>query len=131
MSAHVLHFVPMDQAPNRIREHRMAAGLSQQSLADRIGTSKVTISELENGKMSFTQDYMRRIAHALDLLPPDLLPLSENPDGLTAEERRLIDKLRAATPDQRDQLHKVAEVIAPFRAAEEPGERLQPRGRAA
>ncbi|WP_310532534.1 helix-turn-helix domain-containing protein [Novosphingobium sp.] len=121
----------MDQAPNRIREHRMAEGLSQQALADRIGTSKVTISDLETGKMQFTQDYMRRIAYALEILPADLLPLSDNPGGLTARERRLIEQLRAAAPDQRDQLHKVADVIAPFKGAEQPEDRLVPRKRVA
>ena len=117
MSADVFHFVPMDQAPNRIRELRMAAGekgWSQQRLADAIGVSKVTISDLEKGSMQLTQDYMRRIARALNVLPADLLPLSENPDALTAEERQLVRQLRAATADQRDQLRKVADVIAPM-----------------
>lgn len=122
MSADIFHFVPMDQAPNRIRELRMAAGdkgWSQQRLADAIGVSKVTISDLEKGAMQLTQDYMRRIARALDVLPADLLPLSENPDALTAEERQLIRQMRAANEEQREQLRKVADVIAPFRHADD------------
>lgn len=131
MSAHILHFVAMDAALNRIREHRMAEGLSQQALAERIGTSKVTVSELEAGKMQLTQEYMRRIARALDLAPADLLPLSENPGGLTTRERRLIEQLRNAPPDQREQLHRVADVLAPFTPAEIENERLTPRSRVA
>ena len=84
-----------------------------------IGVSKVTISDLELGKMMLTVDYMRRIAHALGVLPADLLSASDNPDSLTAEERRFIAQLRNATEEQREQVHKVADVIAPFKAAEE------------
>ena len=98
----------MTQAPNRIRELRMAADLSQQALGDRIGVTKVTISDLEKGNMQLTLDYMRRLAVALAVLPADLLPLDDNPEALSADERRLIEQLRAASPDQRDQVRKVA-----------------------
>lgn len=120
----------MDQAPNRIRELRIGRDpkWSQQRLADAIGVSKVTISELESGKMQLTQHYMRLIARALDVAQADLLPLSENPEGLSLEERRLITQLRAASEDQREQLRKVADVIVPF-ADPEP-DRLLPRKRA-
>lgn len=115
MSAEVLHFFRVIDAPNRIRELRIAAGLSQQALGDRIGVSKVTISELERGLMKLDTEYMRRLADALDVLPADLLPLSDNPYSLSADERELIERLRAASEEQRDQLQKVADVIVPFR----------------
>lgn len=115
MSAEVLHFFRVIDAPNRIRELRIAAGFSQQALGDRIGVSKVTISELERGLMKLDTEYMRRLAAALDVLPADLLPLSDNPYSLTSDERELIERLRAASEDQRDQVHKVADVLIPFR----------------
>lgn len=121
MSAEVLHFFRVIDAPNRIRELRMAAGCTQQALGDRIGVSKVTISELERGRMKLDTDYMRRIAAALDVLPADLLPLSDNPYGLSADERELIERLRAASEDQRDQVHKVADVLIPFRGPDDTG----------
>jgi len=132
MSADVFHFVAMDQAPNRIRELRMVMKpkWSQQRLAEAIGVSKVTISDLEIGKMQLTQDYMRRIALALRVAPADLLPPEENPAALSHEERRLINQLRAANEDQREQVHKVADVIAPYQPPEEPAERLAPLKRA-
>ena len=114
MSAEILHFFGVLDAPNRIRELRLDQGLSQQALGDRIGVSKVTISDLERGNMKLDTEYMRRIAHALDVQPADLLPLSDNPDALTADERRLIAQLREATEDQREQVRKVADVIAPW-----------------
>jgi len=115
VSAEVLHFFRVIDAPNRIRELRKAADLSQQALGDRIGVSKVTISDLELGKMRLDTEYMRRIATALGVLPADLLPLSDNPFALSADERELIDRLRAATDDQREQLQKVADVLVPFK----------------
>lgn len=115
MLAEILQFVPVNEAPNRIRELRMQKNpkLSQEALGNMIGVTKVTISDLERGKMVLTIDYMRRIASALDVLPADLLPLSDNPDALTSDERELIRQLRSATPEQREQLRQVANVIAP------------------
>jgi transcriptional regulator with XRE-family HTH domain len=76
MSAEIYHFFGVTDAPNRIRELRLAAQpkLSQQSLADLVGVSKPTISDLENGKMTLTQDYMRRLARALHVLPATSSP---------------------------------------------------------
>ena len=93
----------------------MGARLSQQALGDRVGVSKVTISDLERGKMRLDVEYMRRIAAALDVLPADLLPLSDNPYSLSGDERALIEQLRTATDDQRDQVRRVADVIIPFK----------------
>ena len=117
VSAQILHFVPVNEAPNRIRELRMQAKLSQEALGHLIGVTKVTISDLERGNMMLTVDYMRRIGRALDVAPADLLPESDNPNGLSLDERRLIEQLRHATPEQRDQVKKVADVIAPFQEA--------------
>lgn len=114
MSAEILHFFGVLDAPNRIRELRLAEGLSQQALADRIGVSKVTISDLELGKMKLDTNYMRRIAGALGVQAADLLPLSDNPGALSADERRLIEQFREATEDQREQLRRVADVLAPL-----------------
>ena len=114
MSAEILHFFGVLDAPNRIRELRLAAGLSQQALGDRVGVSKVTVSDLERGNMKLDTEYMRRFALALDVLPADLLPLSDNPVALSPDERRLIEQLREASEEQRDQVRKVADVIAPW-----------------
>lgn len=109
MAFAVYHLVPMDQAPNRIREIRMAAKLSQQALADIVGVSKVTISSLEVGRMQLTLDYMKRIARAFGLTPVDLLLESQQNEFLRADEMELIRAYRAAGPIQRDIIHRVAE----------------------
>jgi transcriptional regulator with XRE-family HTH domain len=69
VSAEILPFLPMFDDPNRIRELRLARDWSQQKLADLVGVSKVTISDLERGKMQLTLDYMKRIAAALGVTP--------------------------------------------------------------
>lgn len=115
MSADILHFGAMDEAPNRIRELRLAAGLSQQALGDAIHVSKMTISDLERGRMVLTVDYMRRIARALGVATVDILAQEDHPDALTADERQLIEQYRAASEEQRDQLQKVADVLTQFR----------------
>ncbi len=121
MSADILHFVTVENAPNRIRELRMQAGISQQVLADRIGVSKVTISDLERGKMKLDTEYMRRIAYALDVQSADLLRKADNAAALSLEERHLIDRLRAANDEQREQVQRVADVLLPFRGHEAAG----------
>ncbi|WP_158217685.1 helix-turn-helix domain-containing protein [Sphingomonas sp. KC8] len=106
----------MSDAPNRIRELRLAANLSQQKVGDAIGVSKVTISELELGKMSLTVDYMRRIAPVLGVTPAELLLASDNPHLAQADERDLLERYRAADDAQREQIQRVTEALMPYRA---------------
>lgn len=58
---------------NRIREIRELAGLSVLELANRVGTSDTQIRRLEQGKRRLTEDWMQRIARALDCTPADLI----------------------------------------------------------
>lgn len=116
MSAEILHFQSMDEAPNRIRELRLAQGWSQQRLADAVGVTKMTVSDLERGVMQLTQHYMRRVAEALGHNPADLLPASDNPYHLSSEERALIDRMRAAEDREREQLHQLADVVIPWKS---------------
>jgi transcriptional regulator with XRE-family HTH domain len=114
VSADILLLGPMDASPNRIRELRLAAGMTQQSLCDAIGVGKMTISDLERGVMALTQDYMRRLSTALGVLPADLLPLDENPAALSVEERRLLGRLRTASMTQREQIWQMLDVLLPM-----------------
>lgn len=118
MSAQILHFVPMEDAPNRIRALRMARGWSQQRLADAINMSKMNISEIERGNVMLNLDHMRRIARVLGCNPGDLLKPSDNPYILSEDERELVDRLRAASADRRDELRRVADVMLPWKAGD-------------
>jgi transcriptional regulator with XRE-family HTH domain len=60
--------------PNRIAELRKKKGLTQAQLGEALdGVHWTTISDLERGKQGLTEDWMRRIAPALDVRPADLL----------------------------------------------------------
>ena len=48
-------------------KYRMDHGLTQQQLAERVGTSYSQISRLESGRQKTNLDTLLRIAHALDL----------------------------------------------------------------
>lgn len=105
----------MDRNPNRIREWRLARGLSQDALADIVGCSKMQISGLERGKPKLDLEWMRRIAYALFVTPADLLPVDDNPRAISEDEWALIQQFRAGDDRGRDELQRVADVLLPFR----------------
>lgn len=49
----------------RVREHRLALGLTQQELADRAGLHRSYIGEIELGKRNITLESAEKIAKAL------------------------------------------------------------------
>jgi transcriptional regulator with XRE-family HTH domain len=111
VSAEILPFLPMFTEPNRIRELRRAKDWSQQALADLVGVSKVTISDLELGKMQLTVEYMRRIGKALGVSAGELLTTEDNPLLPTGNERELVERYREATPDERQSIERVTEAL--------------------
>lgn len=56
-----------------LREWRKYRDLSQGKLAERLGTSKGYISDLEAGRRQYNQDQLEAIADALGCEPADLL----------------------------------------------------------
>ncbi len=64
---------------NRIQTLRKQKGLSQQQLAQRIGTSGQQVGNLEAGRRKLTQDWMERLAAGLECGPADLLGAPLNP----------------------------------------------------
>lgn len=96
---------------NRLRELRKAAGFRQADLAARAGISQATLSQLENGNLPFTLNYMRIIGSILGCAPADFLTPDDNPDRLSSEERRLIVLLRTAGHEQRALVARLIEPI--------------------
>lgn len=105
----------MADQPNRLFELRRARGWSQQELADRIGVSKMQVSGLERGKREFSLTMMRRFAEVFQVTPGELLSREDNAGHLSDDEWRLIDTYRSAEPSKRDDIHRVAEALTPFR----------------
>jgi imidazoleglycerol-phosphate dehydratase len=88
---------------NTIRALRKQIGLSQQALAQRIGTTGQQVGNLEAGRRKLTQDWMERLAAGLDCAPADLLssasipaaapqPTPPRPSGDTAMRTATIDR---------------------------------------
>lgn len=75
-----------------LREWLDYRNLTAEQLAGRIDTSKSVVSKLETGKQRYNQDWLERIAYALNCEVPDLY---RDPNRMTAE-----DLLRSASPDQ-------------------------------
>lgn len=107
------------EAPNRIRELRMAKGWSIQRLADAINMSKMNVSAIERGQVELNLAKMRLFARALGVAAADLLPRADNPLALSAEEIELIERLRQANDQSREQFDKVAEVMLPWKDTDE------------
>lgn len=64
-----------------IKQWRVHRGLTQEQLASRTEVTDGTISQLENGRIAYTQGTLEQIADALQCTPGDLLnvdPTREN-----------------------------------------------------
>lgn len=72
----------MKQYPNRIKEWRTLRGLSLDKLAERVGTSRGQILQLETGQRRLAENWMIRLAKELDCEPADLM-LSSLPRMVT------------------------------------------------
>lgn len=106
----------MEQPPkleNRIREVRVAKGMTQEQLAVACGADKTQISRLENSANQLTQPWMHRLAKALACAPAELLPLSDFP----ASEAELLSQFRRMTKAEQDQLNRLAVALAPPQTA--------------
>jgi len=67
---------------SRLRELRMEMGLSQQALADRIGTSQPQIKRLEDGARKLTKEWAERLAPALQTSAEALMFGKGGPKGM-------------------------------------------------
>lgn len=80
--------------PNRIRELRLAAGLTLDQLAALANTSNQQISRLERGERKLSLEWMDRIAQALGREVHDMLPKAPELAEVSDEERRILELIR-------------------------------------
>lgn len=87
-------------ANNRIAELRKAKGMTQDQLAEEIGTTINNLGKLERGARRLNQDWIDRISAALGCEPEELIKASPNftPASGQRTEDRPLDMKRA--PDQ-------------------------------
>ena len=101
----------MMEYPNRIHEFRKTRGLTQQQVADAIGTSHQTVQRLEHGKRKLTEFWMKRIAMAFNCPPGDLM-LVEHTANTGDQYATLVACFNEMTADNRARLLDVAAAFA-------------------
>jgi transcriptional regulator with XRE-family HTH domain len=62
-----------DRAPNNLRAWRKHNRMTQQELADAVGTAKSVISDLERGVVQLSDKWLRRLAPVLKTQPGHIL----------------------------------------------------------
>lgn len=94
----------MDKArdPNHLKAWREFRQLTQQQLADAVGTTKAVISLLEAGERQLSSKWLRRLAPPLQTRPGFLLDF--DPDDV---DRELLDALLAVPEEARPQALRI------------------------
>lgn len=62
-----------ERAPNNLRAWRKLRGMTQQELADALGTAKSVVSDLERGVVQLNDKWLRRLAVVLKTQPGHIL----------------------------------------------------------
>jgi len=58
---------PFEELARLVIKHRAALGISQEELAQRVGTSHSAISRIESGRHKTSVETLQRLAHALEV----------------------------------------------------------------
>lgn len=85
------------------KEWREARDLTQQQLAERLGTTHVTVSRMETGARQWNQGYLEALAEALDTEPQNLF---HHPGRPTLDEL-----LRDASDEDRQRAIQVVKTL--------------------
>lgn len=82
----ILHYAGMSEknaGPNFLRAWREHRKLTQEALAEKVGTTGAVISLLEDGQRGLSAKWLRKLAPALDTTPGHLL--DHDPNDLPAD----------------------------------------------
>jgi len=102
----------INEGPNYVAAWRMHRGLTQEQLAEAIGTSQNMVGYLESAKRGLTAKWLRRIARALNTTPG--LLLDHAPSAVPSE---LVQEWVGANEDQRAQIIGVVQALNTKRKA--------------
>lgn len=101
--------IPKPTRPRHyVREWRKHRGLTQETLAERIGKTHGAISQLERGLIDYTQGMLEALAYALRCEPGDLLSINPEKEGEVID---LTVLLRHAPPVVRQQAFAVVQTL--------------------
>ena len=91
----------------RLRDARKAAELTQEALADRVGLSRTSITNIEKGRQRIPLHALFLLAPAVGVPPPALLPEREETHTSDVIDKRLLKK----TPLKQDQMDYVTTLV--------------------
>lgn len=92
--------------PNFLKAWREFREMTQEELAERVGSTGSVISMLEAGERGLSAKWLRKLAPALDTTPGHLL--DHDPNQMDAD---ILDIWMAADRTQRRQISEVAKAI--------------------
>lgn len=99
-------------ASTRLREIRKAKRLTLEDVAALVGTTRQTVQRWEVDGRAITVKWLHKLAEALDVPVRQLLP---GDDGLSEEERAMIEWMRIASPSERRTIDTVKGSLADAR----------------
>jgi transcriptional regulator with XRE-family HTH domain len=85
------------------RQWREKRGLTQEQVAERLNTTKATVSRMETGKVQYNRGYLEALALALSIEPDQLLRDPEQPSADSL--------LQKASPEQRARVLSVIDAL--------------------
>ncbi|RLB04698.1 MAG: XRE family transcriptional regulator [Deltaproteobacteria bacterium] len=97
---------------NRIKKLREERGISQQRLADLLGVSRPTISQIEAGERKVSADELLKFSEVFDISVEELLGLKREPEIVIREakkKRKIKPQVRINVPQKN--LEKFKEVL--------------------
>lgn len=102
----------METPPNRIRELREAAGLSQDALGARAGMTKSSLHRVETGDTQLDLPTMRRIGAALGVKPSALLHEQDVEARLDGSTAAIMTTLMETPEAERAMLAEIAQELS-------------------
>jgi transcriptional regulator with XRE-family HTH domain len=105
---------PKPGTGNFIALWRVAAGMTQEQLAELSDMTAANLSRIESGKSGYTKSSLENIALALQVEPWQLL--GQRPGSADA----FVQRLQTAAPEQIAQIQAVAETLLAFAPAPSP-----------
>ena len=100
--------------PERLKEARKLAGLSQGQVAKMLGLHRPSVSEMEAGNRRVSADELARLAEIYDVSVAWLL--GEGPEALDAHDPRLQLAARELTKLKPDDLERLLKLLAAMRS---------------
>jgi transcriptional regulator with XRE-family HTH domain len=93
----------------RVKAFRESAEISQQELAERLGVSRPTISQIESGERKISADELIKLSEIFNLSVDGLLDLEKQPRVILLRDKEVKNQLRINVPQKN--LEKFKEVL--------------------